>query len=127
MENKTAMDLVREAKQQIENLTNDEVSIELSKGDVTLIDLRETEEIQQNGKIKGAVHAQRGMLEFFADPSMPFHKPEFDKNKRIILHCAAGSRSALATLTLKQMGYENIAHMEGGFNAWKESGKPTIK
>ena len=101
MENKTAMDLVREAKQQIENLTNYEVSIELSQGNVSLIDLRETEEIQQHGKIIGTVHAPRRMLEFFADPSLPFHKPEFDKNKRIILHCAAGSRSALATITLK--------------------------
>lgn len=127
MENMTAMDLVKAAKQQIENLTNDQVSAELSIGNVSLIDIRESEEIQQHGRIIGSVHAPRGMLEFFADPLLPFHKPEFDKNKRIILHCAAGSRSALATITLKQMGYENIAHMDGGFNAWKESGKPIIK
>lgn len=126
MENKTAMDLVREAQQQIENLSNDQVNEELSKDNVSLIDLRESEEIIQHGRIKGSVHVPRGMLEFFADSSLPFHKPEFDKTKRIILYCAAGNRSALGTLTLRQMGYKNIAHMVGGFNAWKDSGKPII-
>jgi len=62
------------------------------------------------------------MIEFYADPSLPYHKPAFDKNKRIILHCASGGRSALAVATLKQMGYTNIAHMDGGIKAWKEAG-----
>lgn len=127
MENKTATDLVKEAKQKIENLSPDQVNDELSTGNVTLIDIRETEEIKQNGKIAGSVHAPRGMMEFYADPSLPYHKPEFDKNKRIILHCASGGRSALATSTLKQMGYENIAHLDGGLKAWKDSGKPIIE
>ncbi len=127
MENKTATDLVKEAKQRIENLSPDQVNDELSKGNVTLIDIREGEEIKQNGRITGSVHAPRGMLEFYADPSLPYHKPEFDKNKRIILHCASGGRSALATATLKQMGYENIAHLDGGLKAWKDSGKPVIE
>jgi rhodanese-related sulfurtransferase len=64
------------------------------------------------------------MLEFYADETLPYHKPEFDRNKRIILHCASGGRSALATQTLMQMGYTNIAHMDGGINAWKEAGLP---
>ena len=127
MENKTATDLVKEAKQYIENLSPDQVNDELSAGDVTLIDIRESEEIKQNGKIAGSVHAPRGMLEFYADPSLPYHKPEFDKNKRIILQCASGGRSALAAATLKQMGYQNIAHLDGGLKAWKESGKPVIE
>lgn len=127
MGNQSATDLVKEAKQQIENLSPDQVQDELSKGNATLIDIRESEELKQNGKIAGSVHAPRGMLEFYADSSLPYHKPEFDKNKRLILHCASGGRSALATATLKKMGYENIAHMDGGINAWKESGKPVIE
>ena len=124
---KSAMDLVKEAKQQIENLTPQQVQDELSKGNVSLIDLRESEELKQNGRIAGSVHAPRGMLEFYADPSLSYYKPAFDKNKRIILHCSAGGRSALAVATLKQMGYENIAHMDGGFNAWEKAGYPVIE
>lgn len=127
MATKSATDLVKEAKQQIENLTPEEVKEELSKGNVTLIDIRESEELKQNGKIAGSVHAPRGMLEFYADPSLPYHKPEFDKDKRIILHCASGGRSSLATSTLKQMGYNNVAHMDGGFKAWKDSGMPVTE
>jgi rhodanese-related sulfurtransferase len=126
MAGKSATDLVTEAKQQIENLSPDQVKEELSKGKATLIDIRESEELKQNGRIEGAAHAPRGMLEFYADETLPYHRPEFDKNKRIILHCAAGGRSALAAATLKQMGYTNVAHMDGGFKAWKESGKPVI-
>ena len=127
MPNKSATDLVKEAKTNIENLSPDQVSEELSKGDVVLIDIRESEELKQNGRIAGSVHAPRGMLEFYADPSLPYYKPEFNKNKRIILHCASGGRSALATVTLKQMGYENIAHLDGGLKAWKDSGKQVIE
>jgi rhodanese-related sulfurtransferase len=127
MATKSATDLVKEAKQQIGNLTPQQVQEELSKGNVTLIDIRESEELKQNGKIAGSVNAPRGMLEFYADPSLPYHKPEFDKNSRIILHCASGGRSALAAVTLKQMGYENVAHMDGGLKAWKESGLPVTE
>lgn len=127
MTTKSATDLVKEAKQQIENLTPEQVKEELSKGNVTLIDIRESEELKQNGKIAGSVHAPRGMLEFYADPSLPYHKPEFDKDKRIILHCASGGRSALATSTLKQMGYNNVAHLDGGIKAWKDSGMPVTE
>jgi rhodanese-related sulfurtransferase len=124
---KSATDLVKEAKQQIENLTPQQVQQELSNGNVTLIDIRESEELQQNGKIPGSVHAPRGMLEFYADSSLPYHKPEFDKNKRLILHCASGGRSALAVATLKEMGYENVAHMDGGIKAWKEAGMSVMQ
>lgn len=124
MTTKSATDLVKEAREQLENLTPEQVNEALSGGEATLIDLRESEELQLNGKIPGAVHAPRGMLEFYADPSLPYHKPEFDKEKRIILHCASGGRSALAAQTLKQMGYENVAHLDGGFKAWKEAALP---
>lgn len=127
MVNKSATDLVKEAKQGIENLSADQVNEELQKSNVTLIDIRESEELKQNGRIAGAVHAPRGMLEFYADASLPYHKPEFDKNKRIILHCASGGRSALAVTTLKQMGFENVAHLDGGIKAWKESGREVVE
>ena len=125
MSAKSATDLVKEAKQQVENLTPQQVQQELSNGNATLVDIRESEELTQNGKIAKSVHAPRGMLEFYADESQPYHKPEFDKNKRLILHCASGGRSALAAQTLKQMGYNNVGHMDGGMKAWKEAGMPT--
>jgi rhodanese-related sulfurtransferase len=121
---KSATDLVKEAKQQIENLTPAQVKEESEKGNVTIIDIRESEELKQNGKIPGSFHAPRGMLEFYADASLPYHRPEFNKENRIIVHCASGGRSALATSTLKQMGYENVAHLDGGLKAWKEAGMP---
>jgi rhodanese-related sulfurtransferase len=124
MPQKSATDLVKEAKQQVENLTPQQVHEEVSNGTATLIDLRESEELKQNGRIPQSVHAPRGMLEFYADPTLPYHKPEFDKNRRLILHCASGGRSALAACTLKAMGYENVAHMEGGIKAWKDTGMP---
>jgi rhodanese-related sulfurtransferase len=64
------------------------------------------------------------MLEFYADPTSPYHRPEFDPSRRIILHCASGGRSALAAATLRQMGYGNVAHLDGGLKAWKERGLP---
>jgi rhodanese-related sulfurtransferase len=124
MTQKSAADLVKEAKQSIENLTPVQVQEELKSPNAVLIDIRESEELTESGKIAGAVHAPRGMMEFYADPTQPYHKPEFDKNKRIILHCAGGGRSALATQTLKEMGYNNVAHLDGGLKAWKEAGLP---
>lgn len=126
MSQKSAADFVKEAKQEIENLTPQQVKEELGNEGTILIDIRESEEFKQNGKISGSVHAPRGMIEFYADPSLPYHKPEFDKEKRIILQCASGGRSALATKTLKQMGYTNVAHLDGGLKAWKEAGFPIV-
>ena len=120
---RTASQLVAEAKQRVENLTPDQVSGELERGDALLVDLRESEEREQNGVIPGAVHASRGMLEFYADPSSPYHREEFSPDRRIIFHCASGGRSALAADTVQQMGYKNVAHLDGGFKAWKESGQ----
>ena len=121
MNAKTAMDLVKEAKSKIENLTPGQVKEELLHKETILIDIREGDEVK-TGKIPGSVHASRGMLEFYADPALPYYNPVFDKNKRIILHCASGGRSALAVQTLKEMGFQNIAHLDGGIKAWKEAG-----
>jgi rhodanese-related sulfurtransferase len=122
---KSAGDLVQQAKQQIENLSPLQAKAELAAGAATLIDVREAEELL-NGKIEGAVHAPRGMLEFYADAKLPYYKPEFDKEKRLILYCASGGRSALAVQSLQNMGFKNIAHVDGGIKAWKEAGFETI-
>jgi rhodanese-related sulfurtransferase len=121
---KTAAELVAEAKQRVENLTVDQVAAELEQGDALLVDLREPGELAQQGAIPGAVHAPRGMLEFWADPTSAYHRAEFDPNRRVVLHCASGGRSALAADTLQQMGYTNVAHLDGGFTAWKTAGRP---
>jgi rhodanese-related sulfurtransferase len=122
---KTAAEMVSEAKQRIENLTVDDVAAELESGDAVVVDLREPAELAATGRIPGSVHVPRGMLEFHADPSSPYHLAQLDPSKRVILHCAAGGRSALAAATLKDMGYERAAHLDGGFTAWKEAGRPT--
>lgn len=124
MAQKSASDLVKEAKSRIENLTAEQVQEELSSGNACLIDIRESEELIQNGTIEGSVHAPRGMLEFYADPALPYHKPAFTREKRLILQCASGGRSALAAITLLEMGYDNVAHLDGGIKAWKDAGLP---
>lgn len=121
---KTAMQLVAEAKARIENLDVEQVAKELESGDVVLVDLREPGERTEHGAIPGAIHAPRGMLEFYADPTMPYHIEALDPGKRVIVHCAAGGRSALAAATLQELGYTNVAHLDGGFTAWKDAGQP---
>jgi rhodanese-related sulfurtransferase len=118
----TAADLVAAAKSQIENLSPDEVEAEIASGDAVLVDIREADELA-GGRIPGAIHVPRGMLEFRADPSSPYHQEPLDPTKRVILHCASGGRSALSAAALKQLGYSQIAHLDGGMNAWKDAGK----
>lgn len=120
---KTSAQLVQEAKASIENLTPDQVEAEMASGNVTLLDVRDAPELA-NGTIPGAVHASRGMLEFYADPSSPYHKPDLNPDSRVILHCASGGRSALAAQTLRELGYNDVAHLDGGFKAWQAAGKP---
>lgn len=122
---KTASQLVAEAKASIDNLTPDQVQAELAKGAV-LVDVRDAGE-RAGGVIPGSLHAARGMLEFYADPASPLHKPGLDPNRRVILHCASGGRSALSAMTLRQLGYTNVAHLDGGFKAWAAAGKPIGK
>jgi rhodanese-related sulfurtransferase len=119
----TAAQMVAEAKGQIQNLTPEQVAEEMRAG-AKLIDLREPGELETNGRIPGAIPAPRGMLEFYADPTSPYHREEFDPNQRLILSCASGGRSALATVTLRRMGYTKVAHLDGGLNAWKAQGLP---
>ena len=123
---KSAAQMIQEARQRVQNLSVDQVAAELAQGKATLVDIREPAE-QQAGAIAGAIAAPRGMLEFYADPGSPYHRPEFDPGKRIILHCASGGRSALAADTLQQMGYTNVAHLDGGLKAWIAAGQPLAK
>ena len=115
-------DLVAEAKARIENLDVASVAKEQTDG-VLLVDLREPGELTEAGRIPGSVHVPRGMLEFRADPTSPYHQNGFDPQRRIILHCATGGRSALAAAALQDMGYKNVAHLDGGFKAWAEAGR----
>lgn len=126
MAGKTAAQLVQEARSQIGNLTPDQVQAELAAGNVTLVDVRDAAELA-GGTIPGAIHVSRGMLEFQADPSSPFHKAGLDPGRRIILHCASGGRSALGARTLRELGYTNVAHLDGGFKAWQAAGKPVSR
>jgi rhodanese-related sulfurtransferase len=115
--------LVAEAKARIENLDVERVAEEIASG-ALVVDVREAEELEASGRIPGSVHVPRGMLEFRASPSTPYHQEAFSPDRRIILHCASGGRSALAAATLQEMGYANVAHLDGGFTAWVESGRP---
>ena len=117
---KSAGEMVAEAKASIENLTVDQVAAELRDGAV-VVDLREAAERESAGSIPGAISAPRGMLEFHADPATPYYMQEFQPDRRYILYCSAGSRSALGAKTLAEMGYTNVAHLDGGFRAWQEA------
>ncbi len=114
--------MVGEAKRRIENLTPEQVSAEADEGNAILVDVREDDERVQHGAIHNAIRTPRGMLEFWADPTSPYHREEFDPARRTILYCASGGRSALAADTLQRMGYGNVAHLDGGIKAWKDSG-----
>jgi rhodanese-related sulfurtransferase len=120
----TAAEMVAGAKRQVTNLTPEQVAAELRDGRALLVDLREPGERADNGVIEGSVHAARGMLEFYADSSSAYHRPEFQPERRVILHCASGGRSALAAVTLAQLGYGDVAHLDGGIKAWREQGLP---
>ncbi len=123
---KTVKELVAEANSKIAALPAAE-AIQLQKQhdpNVVFVDLRDSAELQKDGKIPGAVHANRGMLEFYVDPTSPFHNPILAGGKKMIFYCAGGGRSAMATATAKMMGLENVVNLAGGFKAWKEAGGP---
>lgn len=123
---KTSKMLVDDALRVVETLSPVEALQLVSDGIATLVDVRDIRELQKAGKIDLAVHAPRGMLEFWFDPESPYHREVFsDPDRKYILFCAAGWRSALAAKSLKDMGFENIAHVEGGFGKLREAGART--
>lgn len=119
--------LVAEAKAAIEEVSAEEAMRLVSRDDVVIVDLRDIRELQREGKIPGSFHCPRGMLEFWIDPASPYHKPIFAQDKRFLFHCAKDWRSALSTHMAQRMGLKPVAHMAGGFTAWKEAGGPVEK
>lgn len=119
---KTVKQMVTEANGRIETLSIEQALAMLGRDEVRFVDIRDIRELEREGVIPGAMHAPRGMLEFWVDTESPYHKPEFASGKKFVFFCAAGWRSALATDTVQSMGLENICHIEGGFGAWKEAG-----
>ncbi|MBT7543078.1 MAG: rhodanese-like domain-containing protein [Gammaproteobacteria bacterium] len=119
----TVKEMIKSAKQNLDEVSVADVKKKLNSSKTNIIDLRDTAELIENGVIPGSHHASRGHLEFFADPKCEYYKDCFNKEKEIILFCNSGARSALAAYTLKTMGYKNVSHMKGGFKAWmKEIG-----
>lgn len=117
--------LCEAAEREIETLPT-EAAIKLADdAGVQLIDIRDIRELQREGKIPGAFHCPRGMLEFWLDPASPYYKPVFGQDKKYVFFCAGGLRSALAAQTAQRMGLKPVAHIKGGFGAWKKLGGPT--
>ena len=125
---KSSQTLVEEAKKNIETLSSDEVKILYENDEITLIDVRDIRELWKEGTIDNSKHIPRGMLEFWLDPESSYFKANKIKNiKKMVLFCALGWRSALATKSLVEMGFKNVAHVDGGFDALKKSGFKVIK
>ena len=114
--------LLAEANAEVRTLSVVEATALHGKGDVVFVDLRDPRELEREGKLPGAFHCPRGMLEFWIDPDSPYHKPVFAQDKRYVFFCAGGMRSALAAKTAHDMGLKPVAHIEGGFGAWKKAG-----
>ncbi len=125
---KSSQKLVEEAIKSIETLSSDKVKALVDKNEINLIDVRDIRELWREGTIENSKHIPRGMLEFWLDPSSSyFRENNFDMNKKMVLFCALGLRSALATKSLVDMGFKNVAHVEGGFDAMKRSGFKIIE
>ena len=117
-------ELVQDAKSQIETLSPEATLKKQQSGTALLVDIRDIRELGRAGRIPGAFHVPRGLLEFWIDPASQYHKPELATDKTLILFCAGAWRSALAVRTLQEMGVENIAEMGGGFSGWNDAGLP---
>ena len=125
---KSSQDLVNEAEQIIETIDPSKVKLMTDNDECTLIDVRDIRELWKEGTITNSKHIPRGMLEFWLDPQSSYYKEnKFDSNKKMILFCALGMRSALATKSLVDMGFKNVAHVKGGFDALKNNGFEIIE
>jgi rhodanese-related sulfurtransferase len=116
--------LCEAAEREIETIPPEEAVKLAGRDDVVLVDIRDIRELQRDGRVPGAVHCPRGMLEFWIDPNSPYHKPVFNQDKTYVFFCAGGLRSALAAQTAQMMGMAPVAHIGGGFGAWKKAGGP---
>jgi rhodanese-related sulfurtransferase len=116
--------LCEAAEREIETLPTEDAVKLAGRDDTVLVDIRDIRELQRDGKVPGAFHCPRGMLEFWIDPESPYHKPVFAQDKKYVFFCAGGLRSALAAQTAHRMGLKPVAHIKGGFGAWKKAGGP---
>jgi rhodanese-related sulfurtransferase len=116
--------LIEAAEREIETLDLATARKLLDDGDTVFVDLRDVRELTREGKVPGAFHAPRGMLEFWVDPESPYHKDVFATGKRLVFYCQSGWRSALATQAVQRMGLPRVCHVAGGFAAWKAAGAP---
>jgi rhodanese-related sulfurtransferase len=114
-------EMIEAANAAVPKISPDEAKAMIAKGDVLIVDVRDAPEVVASGKVKGALNVSRGMIEFRADPGVPYHDPAFTKDKAIILYCASGGRSALSGKTLKDMGYTQVYNM-GAFKDWAAAG-----
>lgn len=122
-ERRTITQMVDEARTQIEELSVAQLQDELAAGaECTVVDIRDFRERYELGVIPGAISAPRGMLEFWVDAESPYHQDRFSPENRYVLHCASGWRSALAAKAMQELGYDNVAHLEPGFNGWRDAG-----
>jgi rhodanese-related sulfurtransferase len=117
--------LLEAAEQEIRTLDVDEAQAMLGRADVQFVDLRDPRELQREGKIPGAFHAPRGMLEFWIDPESPYFKDVFMPGKTFVFYCQSGWRSALATQAVQRMGLPDVCHIGGGYRAWHDAGGAT--
>ena len=116
--------LLAEANAAVPKLSPAEAAERMKSDGVLIVDVRDPHEVQQSGKLRGAVNVSRGMLEFRADAETPYHHPEFQKDKTVLVYCASGGRSALSGKRLKEMGYDKVYNI-GGFKELAEAGLPT--
>jgi rhodanese-related sulfurtransferase len=121
---KSYQDMVAEANAVIDSISAADALHLVGDATIAFIDLRDAPELEKDGKIPDAIHASRGMLEFFVDPSSPYHNPVFASGKRLVFYCASGGRSALAAQTVRAMGLADVSHIAGGLRAWKEACGP---
>jgi rhodanese-related sulfurtransferase len=119
---KSAKELVTAANTRVPTVRVEDALSLVGDGETVFVDLRDSAELHRDGRIPGAVHVNRGMLEFVLDPTSPNHDSVFSSGKKIVFYCATGGRSALAADTAQQMGLQKVAHLGGGFKAWAEAG-----
>lgn len=119
--------LLDEAKSRIDEISADAAREMLGRDDVTFVDIRDIRELKREGKVPGAYHCPRGMLEFWIDPDSPYHKEAFAEDKTFVFFCAGGLRSALATDIAQRMGLAPVVNLSGGFGAWRDAGGDVVK
>ncbi len=121
------LEMVEAANREVRVMDVEEAAALRGGDDTVFVDIRDIRELERSGRIPGAFHAPRGMLEFWIDPASPYHKPIFSEDKTFVFFCAGGLRSALAAKTAQDMGLKPVAHIAGGFGAWREAGLPVAQ